>query len=213
MKISKIKARGHLFTFEDFGWDLNIYLITGKKYNYIIDTGLGSNYINPVWEYIKNDSKRTIVVNTHYHWDHIWGNTSLKDCLLISHKLCKDLMHTNWDEMLQKNQQYCCGNIKMTLPTLVFDEELYFVEDKIKLFHTPGHTPDSISILDEEDNVLILGDNVGDSMDNLLPSIYCEKSVYKATLKKYEELSFDTLVSGHNKVLNKQVIYKLLYMI
>lgn len=59
MQITEIKARGHLFTIKNFGWDLNIYLITGKKYNYIIDTGLGSNYINPVLEYIKNDPKRT----------------------------------------------------------------------------------------------------------------------------------------------------------
>ncbi|MDF2842889.1 MAG: Zn-dependent hydrolase [Herbinix sp.] len=213
MQFNKIKERGYLFTYEDFGWDLNIYLITGKKYNYIIDTGLGSKCINPILDYIKNDNKMTIVINTHYHRDHIWGNASLSNCITISHKLCREMIQLNWDDMLQKNRQYCLGDVKTNLPTLVFDEELYFVEDKIKLLHTPGHTPDSISIFDEEDNVLILGDNIGDSMEDLLPSIYCEKSVYKNTLHNYKQLNFDTLISGHNKVLNKQVIDKILNML
>ena len=39
----------------------------GKKYNHIIDTGLGSLSIDPIKDYIKNDNKKTIVINTHYH--------------------------------------------------------------------------------------------------------------------------------------------------
>lgn len=35
MQIRKIKSRGFLFTHSNPGWDLNVYLIIGKKYNYI----------------------------------------------------------------------------------------------------------------------------------------------------------------------------------
>ena len=38
MQITKVKNRGVLFTHSNPGWDLNVYLIMGKKYNYIIDT-------------------------------------------------------------------------------------------------------------------------------------------------------------------------------
>lgn len=76
MKIRKIKDRGVLFTHSNPGWDLNVYLIMGRKCNYIIDTGLGSLSIDPIKDYIKNDNKKTIVINTHYHWDHVWGNGS-----------------------------------------------------------------------------------------------------------------------------------------
>lgn len=42
MKIEKVKNRGVIFTYRKSpGWDLNLYLIMGKKYNYLIDTGLG----------------------------------------------------------------------------------------------------------------------------------------------------------------------------
>lgn len=213
MLINKIKNRGILFTYDNPGWNLNVYLIKGEKYNYIIDTGLGSFCIDPVMDYIKNDNKMVFVINTHYHWDHVWGNGSLQDCILVSHKLCREMIQSNWDEMLLKNSRYCRGDVKMHLPTLVFDEELYFTEDKIRLFHSPGHTLDSISILDEEEEVLILGDNVGDSIEDLLPSIYCEKDIYINTMKKYEQLNFDTCVSGHSTVLKKDVIRKILNML
>ncbi len=98
----------------------------------------------------------------------------------------------------------------MLLPNLVFQKELVFVEDKSRLFHTPGHTADSISILDEEEGVLVLADNVGDSMDEIVPSIYGEKNIYKHTMEKYEQLDFDTCITGHNKVLGKEVIRDIL---
>lgn len=212
MQIKKIKNRGVLFTHSNTDWNLNVYLIIGNKYNYIIDTGLGSLSIDPIKEYIKKDTKKTIVVNTHHHWDHVWGNGSLKDYLIVSHKLCRELVQSKWEEMIQKNNRYCYGEVELYLPNLVFEKELYFEEDRIKLFHTPGHTLDSISVLDEEEHVLLVGDNVGDSMEDIIPSIYCEKDLYVNTMKKYEELDFDTCISGHNAILKKDVIGKILSM-
>ncbi|SHJ93000.1 hypothetical protein SAMN02745163_02853 [Clostridium cavendishii DSM 21758] len=59
----------------------------------------------------------------------------------------------------------------MYLPDFVFENELYFSEDKIKLFHIPGHTIDLISVLDEEDNVLLVGDNIR----KIILNAYCKK--------------------------------------
>jgi len=147
MKIRKIKDREVLFTHSNPGWDLNVYLIMGRKCNYIIDTGLGSLSIDPIKDYIKNDNKKTVVINTHYHWDHVWGNGSLKNCIIIS-QLCREMIQSKWEEVIEKNNQYRYGEVAIYLPNLVFEKELYFPEDKIKLFYTPGHTLDSISVID-----------------------------------------------------------------
>ncbi|SHO53628.1 MBL fold metallo-hydrolase [Anaerocolumna xylanovorans] len=203
MRINRIKNRGILFTYDEPGWDLNLYLIRGRKYNYLIDTGLGSLCIEPMKEYLKG--KETIVINTHYHWDHIWGNGSFQEGIIVSHKLCKDMIQSKWDEMLQKNGNYRMGEILKGLPNLVFDKELIFTEDRIRLFHTPGHTIDSISVLDEEEKVLFAGDNVGDSEEDIVPSLYCDREVYEDTVNKYKELEFDICLSGHNTILKKEV--------
>ncbi len=202
-----------MFTHQLPTWNLNLQLIMGDQYNYIIDTGLGSLSIAPIMEYIKNNKKPIIVINTHYHWDHIWGNRSLQNCLIISHTLCKELIELNWEEMIQKNKKYLKGEAELCLPNLTFEKEIYFPEDKIRIMHTPGHTMDSISVLDAVDKVLHVGDNVGDTLDEIIPNIDCSKKEYMNTLLMYKEMDFDTCVSGHNVILEKQVIDKILNLL
>lgn len=211
MQIQKIKNRSVLFTNHvPSGWDLNVQLIMGDRNNYIIDTGLGSLNIEPVKEYIKHDHKPIIVINTHHHWDHIWGNGSFRDCTLISHTLCRHMMESGWEDMIQNNKRFIEGEAELVLPNLTFDHELYFPEDHIRIMYTPGHTVDSISVLDEADKVIHVGDNVGDSMDEIVPSLYGDKDLYIRTLLKYKEMDFDTCISGHNVVLDKQIIEQIL---
>ncbi len=211
MRIQKIKNRGTLFTYTtSSGWDLNVHLIMGEKYNYIIDTGLGSLSVDPIKEYIKDSNKPIIVINTHYHWDHIWGNGSLQNYIIISHKLCREMIESKWKDMMHKNKQYCYGEVEMHLPNLVFEKELYFPEDKIRIIYTPGHTIDSVSVIDEEEKVINVGDNIGDNVDEIIPSIYCEKDLYIDTLLKYRAMDFDTCISGHNVILGKEIIEEIL---
>jgi len=215
MRIEKIKNRSVLFTYStSAGWDLNLHLIMGEKYNYIIDTGLGELSVEPIKEYIKGDSKPIVVINTHYHWDHVWGNNSFNHSTIISHKLCRDIIESKWESMMERNKEYCQGEVKMYLPNLVFEKELYFPEDKIRIIYTPGHTIDSITVVDEEDKVINAGDNIGDTMDEIVPHIYCEnRLLYMDTLIKYKKMDFDTCISGHNMVLGKEVIDKILSLV
>ncbi|MHB8132452.1 MAG: MBL fold metallo-hydrolase, partial [Mobilitalea sp.] len=150
-----------------------------------------------------------IVINTHYHWDHIWGNSAFRDSIIISQRQCRDLILEKWVYMMNRNGSFCNGAAELCLPSLVFDKELYFPEDKIRLFHTPGHTADSISVLDEEEGVLNVGDNIGDTMDEIIPSIDTDMEQYIDTLRKYQTLDFDTCISGHNFALPKDVIDKI----
>ncbi|SHJ31068.1 Glyoxylase, beta-lactamase superfamily II [Geosporobacter subterraneus DSM 17957] len=209
MKVQKVKNRGLLFTYSN-DWDLNLYLIRGNRYNYIIDTGLGPLNVAPIKENIKDDKKQLIIINTHFHWDHIWGNSAFDNSVIISHKLCREMIASNWEQMLQKNGRYAQGEFQMRLPEVVFEGELYFPEDKIRLIYTPGHTIDSISVLDEEEKVLNAGDNIGDTMEELVPSVYTDKQTYLETLYRYNDLDFDTCVSGHNVILEKKVIDKII---
>ncbi len=210
MKIEKIKNRNVLFKFPVTDWDLNIHLIMGNKYNYLIDTGLGSLRVAPIQEYMEGNRKPVIVINTHYHWDHIWGNHVFRDCPIISHTLCRKLIAEKWESMLNRKRQYLFGVTELCLPNLVFDDALYFPDDKIRIFHTPGHTADSISVLDEEEGVLDVGDNIGDNLDEIVPNVDAEKQAYIDTILKYQAVDFDTCVSGHNVVLEKGIFDRVL---
>jgi glyoxylase-like metal-dependent hydrolase (beta-lactamase superfamily II) len=93
----------------------------------------------------------------------------------------------------------------MCLPNLVFDDTLYFPDDKIRLFYTPGHTKDSISVLDEVEKIINVGDNIGDTVEEIVPCIETTKEVYENTLLRYMALDIESCVSGHNIVLGKEV--------
>ena len=54
----------------------------------------------------------------------------------------------------EKWEIYIMGEVEMCLPNLVFENAIYFPDDKIRIFHTPGHPIDSISVFDEEEKVL-----------------------------------------------------------
>ena len=210
MKIEKIKNRHVLFKYPVTDWDLNIHLIMGDKYNYLIDTGLGSFSIAPIKEYLGSNPKPVIVINTHYHWDHVWGNHVFHEGTIISHTLCRKMIAEKWEGMLSKNRKYVFGEVELCLPNLVFDDALYFPDDRIRIFYTPGHTIDSISVLDEVDHVLDVGDNVGDTLDEIVPNVDTQKQVYIDTLLKYQAIDFDTCVSGHNVVLGKEIFDRIL---
>lgn len=210
MKIDKIKNRHVIFKFNIADWDLNIHLIMGNKNNYIIDSGLGSLSIKPVIDYIREDMKPIILINTHYHWDHIWGNHILENGTIISHKLCRDMIQNKWDDMFERKMEYIKGDTKKCLPNLVFEDMLYFPEDSIRIFHTPGHTIDSISVYDEVEKVINVSDNIGDNMEEIIPSLENDTDIYRKTIQEYKNMDIEYVVSGHNVVLKKDIFYKII---
>lgn len=205
MKIVKLSERHIIFKYDLTEWDLNLHLIVGQKYNYLIDTGLGSASVEPVLEYLKDNPHPIIVINTHHDWDHVWGNGSFLKHMIIAHWRCRDMIMEEWDEMLDGNKRYIAGEASMCLPNMVFDNMLYFPDDKIRLIHTPGHTRDSISVLDEVEKVINVGDNIGDTVEEIVPCIETAKEVYQNTLMRYMALDIESCVSGHNIVLGKEV--------
>ncbi len=204
MTIERLGKRNIVLKNNLTDWDLNFHLIIGNRYNYIIDTGLGTLSIAPVLDYLDNKNP-IVVINTHYHWDHVWGNSLFRDSTIISHRTCREMIQTNWDQMTQRHSQYMNGEVQICLPNLVFEDSLYFPDDKVRLFYTPGHTIDSISVFDEQDNVLNAGDNIGDTLEDILPSISAGKDLYLQSICKYKALDVNACISGHNAILKRDV--------
>lgn len=205
MKIERISRRNFVVTHALDAWDLNLHFIMGRQHNYVIDTGLGAGSMAPVLAWLQKSPKPTVVVNTHFHWDHVWGNHCFPGSLIVAHPLCRQRIVERWDTMLKKNSRYIRGDVVLCPPNMVFEGQLYFPEDGVRLFATPGHTADGISVYDEVDRVLNAGDNIGDTLDEILPDIETEMSVFIETMRQYQALDVAACVSGHNQVLGPVV--------
>ena len=210
MKPVKLTARNVMFT-QPMGseYSLNMGLILGVHNNFLIDTGLGSGSVAPVLEYLKGDDKPVIVINTHNHWDHIWGNWVFAKSIIISHPKCRELMEQYWERTVTELANRIDGEAHKCLPNMVFEGSLYFPDDGISLFHTPGHSPDSISIYDEVDKVLYAGDEIGDTEENIVPHINTDMETMQRTIDIFKTIDFDICISGHNKPQTKAVLARM----
>ncbi len=206
MNISQVGNRGVLFSFDEIGGITNVYVINGTRHIFIIDTFIGPEAIGAVNSYIEKNLERKplIVVNTHYHWDHVWGNCAYKEYPIVGHEKCLELLAANGEEDLKKFGEYAKGKVEITLPNLTFTGKLMFNEDRVVLFHSPGHTEDSISIYDEQDKVLIAGDN----LERPIPYLMARSlDTYLKTLQGYLEMDFNVVTGGHTGLEGKQLIH------
>lgn len=206
MNIRQVGNRGVLFSFDEIGGITNVYVINGTKHIFIIDTFIGPAVMEQVNSYIENNMERKslIVVNTHYHWDHVWGNCAYKLYPIVAHEKCLEFLAANGEEDLKKHEEYTKGKVEITLPNLTFTDKLIFEEDSVLLFHSPGHTEDSISIYDKKDKVLITGDN----LERPIPYLMARSlDTYLKTLQGYLEMDFNVVTGGHIGLEGEQLIH------
>ena len=209
MKIIKITDRTTMFTVPEKGGSINFCLIMGEHRNYIIDTGVGASSVNEMLSVLGCDDKPIITVNTHAHWDHILGNWALDGRLIVAHTLCREIMDKDWDSVitdwLPKIRDYIDPEIHKCLPNLTFDSTLHFPEDGISLFHTPGHSPDSISVYDAVDKTLYTADSFGVS-DGVAYLWGENPDDYARMIETYKQYDFTTCILSHGEPQTREVI-------
>jgi hydroxyacylglutathione hydrolase len=213
MEQISIGKRGKLFVFNDLdGCPTHVYTMIGEHHVFIIDTYLGPSYLEPVLDSLKDfrKNRKTVVINTHYDWDHIWGNSAFPQGLFIAHEEFPKQLELHFEEQLKTNQEYVRDNITIPIPNITFSHKMTFIGEGIEIFHSPGHTSDSISIYDAKDEALIVGDNVEE------PEPYMNdvsKEVFIKTLKSYLKYPFKFLIAGHywseNDIVLRENIRKL----
>jgi len=216
MKPIKLTDRNIMFTqekpFEGMDFDLNLGLILGRMNNYVIDTGFGSGSVDPILDYVHEaggGEKPFYVVNTHSHWDHVWGNCVFENCVIIAHPLCREICARGWDGDLTMWGKYIHGDARRSLPNMTFDSALFFPDDGITIFHSPGHTEDCISVYDEVDKILYAGDNIGDLESEIIPHIETDRDTFAKLIEMYRLLPFEKVISGHNKPQGREVLDKM----
>lgn len=137
--------------------EANCYILECEetKAAIVIDPG---DDADEILKFIKNNNlKPEFIVNTHAHVDHIMANSALKE--KTSALLCA---HTEAASILvnpQRNLSFFIGNeIRSPEPDRLLAEGdiLKAGTFQLKVIHTPGHSPDSISLL--ADNCIFTGD-------------------------------------------------------
>ncbi|MCK5238870.1 MAG: MBL fold metallo-hydrolase [Candidatus Thorarchaeota archaeon] len=199
MEFNRLGRRNLTVAFQD-PFYTTTHLIFGEHRVYVCDTFLGPESMEKIAKIIKDegaDDRPVVVFNSHADWDHIWGNCYFKDAMILGHEQCRERINQEGKAELELNGEHQQGEVILTPPTVVFEDNYIFEDDGVEFFHSPGHTIDSASCYDRREKVLFVGDNVESSIPytNSL-----DIDTYITTLQNYLDRDWKYLVLGHDTV-------------
>lgn len=197
--LTEVGKRGILFSFKK-PYFTNVYAILADNAVFIIDTFLGPEAMELVKEAIekKRAIQRYIILNSHADYDHFWGNQSFKGSDIYAHEMAYHRIQREGRSFLQLYNSHQLGEVVITKPNILFTDQVYFIDERVLFFYSPGHTDDSVSVYDIKDRVLFVGDNI----EKPIPYVYSTQiDRYIETLKDYLNYTADYIISGHDPIM------------
>ncbi len=154
-RIKVKQLNDHLYLLDDDG-DATGYLVVGQKKALVIDTMNGYENVYDVVRTLTNLS--LMVVNTHGHCDHIFGNVYFDEAYmnLDDSGVAKEHMAFQYFDELCKER-----NLAMPPFIPIKDGDVIDLGGlTIDIISLPGHTPGGICLLLKEDRILFTGDSI-----------------------------------------------------
>ncbi len=77
-------------------------LVEGKRVGIIVDSGFHNPVAREILHHVQTRTRTTLVVNTHYHSDHIFGNSIFEEtgAPIIAHEKCGRSMYARSEDLL-----------------------------------------------------------------------------------------------------------------
>ena len=186
-----------------FGYDSNVYLIKCSK-PIVVDAGTGQGiYFKKMIENIEKlcslKSIKTIVL-THMHFDHTGGTEKLQkltDANLLIHK--DDASHVRIGDNVATGARMFGGSME-PLNTSITGDSVDGGDVALKVIHTPGHSPGSISLYEERSKSLFSGDTVfADGSTGRWDLIGGDYNQLLNSVRKLSKLDVKNLYPGHER--------------
>ena len=212
------RIRPNVFAiYEPYHWEESIsYLVLGSQKSLLIDTGMGIGNIQEIVERLMPVSSSLQVINTHTHHDHTGDNWRFPGKLIGVHsEFAKENAKGSieeaqnelqpgmiWEKHLPKDfihQNYRIHPFEINNYVEEGDRINLGPEHNLEVIFTPGHAPDSISLLDEKQRLLFVGDTFYEG-PILLYRPETNLDDYLCSLEKLAKLAakFDLILPGHN---------------
>lgn len=188
----------------------NIYHLRGRDRDLVVDTGMGLASLPPTLDL--TPGKPLLAFATHIHLDHVGSLHEFAE--RAGPRLSADAFATMPDAATYADMFVELPNPVTVLPAEEWRAEDYTIRpapltimlgegDRVDLgdrcftvLHLPGHSPDSIALLDESDGTFFSGDAIYDEMliDDLPDS---DRDAYRRTMARILDLPVSMAHGGH----------------
>ena len=203
--LQRERVAENVYSFQsDVYAQVNAGAVVGPNWAIVIDTLALPDETLEIRQFIEQELQVPVryVINTHYHADHTWGNYLFPNATILSSTLCRELIDTKGRASLEeaKKQGTTFRQGRIVLPHLTFSEgsmNLRIGKKTLTMLSFPGHSPDNIGVIVEEDRVLFAG-------DVFMPIPYivdgnAEDMVI--SLKEIGKMGLENVVQGHGDIV------------
>ncbi|GAB4192496.1 MAG: hypothetical protein OHK0022_06740 [Roseiflexaceae bacterium] len=167
------------------GWDprvlicrsaptVDAFVVITDRYVVLVDTLVNGKTAGGMLEIARPHlgGRQLLVVCTHAHWDHAWGNhlfagpQAAYPAPILGHQRSVELMRSaEYSQVLEEMRVREPGrfdDVVVTPPTITFEERLRIDggDLTLELLHTPGHISDHVAVFIPEIRMLLAGDAV-----------------------------------------------------
>jgi cyclase len=200
----------YAYTQQPGGWCLsNAGVVVGPDGAMIVDTLATQARANRLRESVDalGAGPRRIVVNTHHHGDHIFGNQAFgAGATVVAHEQARTEMAETGLALTRLWPQVQWGEVRIVLPALTFTDRLtvHLGERRAELIHVgPAHTTNDVVVWLPDERVLFAGDVVlsGATPFSLMGSI----AGSLRAIERLRALDARTVVCGHGPVAGPEV--------
>lgn len=178
-------------------------VIAGSEWAVVVDTLMPQESL-AIREFVEEKLNLSVryVINTHHHADHCWGNCCFPGATIIGHEGCRRMLTDRTPSALEVASQDNPLYRQLTIipPHITFSEGTFGLrvgKKHLKLFPTPGHSDDGISVLIEEDRVLF----AGDAFMPLPFIVDGNLEQYLETTQSFMGMGLENIIQGHGDII------------
>jgi cyclase len=158
----------------------------------------------------ETDKPVIYVINTHHHYDHVFGNQAF-DAPVVAHcalagqlakAAARDLMPVAIAAWISEHPEdrWLADELELVYPQIVFERRLVLDQPPMRIVvqHLGGHTPDTAIVDLPEEGVLFAGDLVFEGRVPFLQQAHIADTI--EALSQIERLEQRTIVPGHGEL-------------
>ena len=185
-------------TLIDDAGDSTCYLVAGNDKAVLIDTANGKENLKEIICALTD--LPLVVINTHGHCDHIYGNLFFDEAYIHDADLPVMAEHFARPEAVKLIEQ--TGLKPCPTKSIRQGDVIDLGGKKLEIYEVPGHTPGSIVLLDRDERVLFTGDALNGHLWMQLEESTGIPSLIRS-IKALEPIrgAFDYILTGHAKGL------------
>jgi glyoxylase-like metal-dependent hydrolase (beta-lactamase superfamily II) len=213
-------ARVRMFSAaNESGSEVDCFVVITDRYAVVIDTFSTPEDAAQMMELVRPElgkagleNHQLLVVNTHQHYDHVWGNSLFATgkefaAPILASELSREPARAQAARLLEKQaEESRFAGLQLLEPNLYFQGD--FLIDggdlSLRLIPAPGHTPDQVIVWIPELSILL----AADALEFPFPYVAnpADLPVMLETMRKLQNLNPKTVLPCHGGVHDASLI-------